>query len=144
MFSNCSSKPQESMYLPLNRLLFAPFAQCLVVEMRITMRHHSILASIQLACIASGIAPAQTGRVLPYRDVSLPLEKRVDDLVSRMTLEEKISQMTNDSAAIPRLNIAAYNWWNEGLHGVARSGAAHFTSSQSEFLSQIDSSLEIP
>jgi beta-glucosidase len=59
-----------------------------------------------------------------YLDSDLPTEKRVDDLVSRMTLEEKISQMQNKAPAIPRLHIAEYDWWNEGLHGVARSGYA--------------------
>ena len=88
------------------------------------MRLHSIPASFLLGCIASFIASAQTVRVLPFQDVSLPIKQRVDDLVSRMTLAEKISQMTNDSAAIPRLDIPTYNWWNEGLHGVARSGYA--------------------
>jgi len=48
----------------------------------------------------------------------------VNDLVSRMTLEEKVSQMQDVAAAVPRLGIPAYNWWNEGLHGVARSGNA--------------------
>ena len=52
------------------------------------------------------------------------MEKRADDLLARMTLEEKVSQMMNDSAAIPRLNIPAYNWWSESLHGVARAGLA--------------------
>ncbi|HEX4165749.1 MAG TPA: glycoside hydrolase family 3 C-terminal domain-containing protein, partial [Bryobacteraceae bacterium] len=52
------------------------------------------------------------------------LEQRVNDLVSRMTLEEKVSQMQNRSVAIPRLGIPEYNWWNEGLHGIARSGYA--------------------
>ncbi len=50
--------------------------------------------------------------------------KRAEELVQQMTLKEKISQMLNDSPAIPRLNIPAYNWWNEGLHGVARGGVA--------------------
>lgn len=59
-----------------------------------------------------------------YLDTSLPIDARVDDLVRRMTLEEKVSQMQNDAVAIPRLGIPAYNWWNEGLHGVARSGYA--------------------
>jgi beta-glucosidase len=67
---------------------------------------------------------AQTGTLLPYQDPKLPTEQRVDDLVSRMTLEEKTSQMINTSAAIPRLGIPAYDWWSEGLHGVARSGYA--------------------
>src|SRR5712671_1176147 len=60
----------------------------------------------------------------PYLDSNLPLEQRVNDLVSRMTLEEKVSQMQDVAAAIPRLSVPAYNWWNEGLHGVARSGRA--------------------
>jgi beta-glucosidase len=59
-----------------------------------------------------------------YKDPSLPVEKRVDDLVSRMTLEEKVSQMMNGAAAIERLGVPAYDWWNEALHGVARAGYA--------------------
>src|SRR5580700_9478888 len=61
---------------------------------------------------------------LIYKDASAPTEKRIDDLVSRMSLEEKISQMMNDAPAIERLGIPAYNWWNECLHGVARAGRA--------------------
>jgi beta-glucosidase len=61
---------------------------------------------------------------LPYLDPSLPLEKRVDDLVSRMTLDEKVRQMQHTAPAIPRLNIPSYDWWSEALHGVARSGVA--------------------
>src|SRR5438309_6705222 len=60
----------------------------------------------------------------PYKNPSLPIEKRVDDLVSRMTLEEKVSQMMNAAPAIERLGIPAYEWWNEALHGVARAGYA--------------------
>ena len=58
----------------------------------------------------------------PYLNPKLPLQERVADLLRRMTLEEKVSQMMNKSAAIDRLHIPAYNWWNEGLHGVARTG----------------------
>ncbi|MDO5135918.1 MAG: glycoside hydrolase family 3 C-terminal domain-containing protein [Eubacteriales bacterium] len=50
--------------------------------------------------------------------------KRAEELVSRMTLEEKASQLRYDAPAISRLGIPAYNWWNEGLHGVARAGQA--------------------
>lgn len=49
---------------------------------------------------------------------------RAKQLVAQMTLEEKASQLKFDSPAIERLNIPAYNWWNEGLHGVARAGVA--------------------
>jgi beta-glucosidase len=59
-----------------------------------------------------------------YLDPSLSIDQRVNDLLSRLTLEEKISQMQDVAPAIPRLQIPAYNWWNEGLHGVARSGVA--------------------
>lgn len=59
-----------------------------------------------------------------YMDPSLSIEVRVADLVSRMTLEEKVSQMVHPASAIPRLGIPEYNWWNECLHGVARAGIA--------------------
>lgn len=59
-----------------------------------------------------------------YLDEALPFAERAADLVSRMTLEEKVSQMLHDAPAVERLGIPAYNWWNEGLHGVARAGIA--------------------
>jgi beta-glucosidase len=68
------------------------------------------------------LLPAQASKV--YLDPSQPIDKRVDDLVSRMTLEEKVSQLIDRAPAIPRLAVPAYNWWNEGLHGIARSGYA--------------------
>ena len=60
----------------------------------------------------------------PFLDTNLTHEARVNDLVSRLTLEEKISQMMNDAPPIDRLGIPRYNWWSEGLHGVARAGLA--------------------
>jgi beta-glucosidase len=57
-------------------------------------------------------------------DPTKPVDVRVNDLVGRMTLEEKVSQMQNHSAAISRLNVPEYDWWSEGLHGIARSGYA--------------------
>jgi beta-glucosidase len=59
-----------------------------------------------------------------FRNTALPIDARVKDLVSRLTLEEKIGQMIYTAPAIPRLNIPEYNWWNEALHGVGRSGTA--------------------
>ncbi|MDZ7373996.1 MAG: glycoside hydrolase family 3 C-terminal domain-containing protein [candidate division KSB1 bacterium] len=60
----------------------------------------------------------------PFMDPNLPIEQRVEDLLSRLTLEEKVSQMMHDAPAIERLGIPKYNWWNECLHGVARAGIA--------------------
>ena len=60
----------------------------------------------------------------PFRNPDLPLEERIDDLLSRLTPEEKIGQMMNVTPAIERLGIPTYDWWNEALHGVARAGRA--------------------
>jgi beta-glucosidase len=59
-----------------------------------------------------------------YKDTMLPIEDRVNDLISRMTLKEKVSQMVHDAPAIERLDVPAYNWWSECLHGVGRAGIA--------------------
>lgn len=59
-----------------------------------------------------------------YKDLSLSFDERAKDLVAHMTLEEKIPQLINDAPAIPRLGVREYNWWNEGLHGVAALGEA--------------------
>lgn len=59
-----------------------------------------------------------------YLNPNLPIEERVDDLINRMTPEEKISQMVFSAPAIDRLGIPKYNWWGECLHGVARNGLA--------------------
>ena len=57
----------------------------------------------------------------------LPAQVRAQDLVSRMTLDEKASQLVNDARAIPRLNIPAYNWWSEALHGVINTGVTRIS-----------------
>ena len=72
-----------------------------------------------LSC--STFLQAQEYKSYPMWSPSLTTEQRVDDLVSRMTLEEKVMQMMNEAPAIPRLGIPAYDWWNETLHGVART-----------------------
>lgn len=66
----------------------------------------------------------QTKYKFAFQNPNLPVEERVNDLVSRMTLEQKISQMVADAKAIDSLGIPAYHWWNECLHGVARAGTA--------------------
>ena len=75
-----------------------------------------------ILCIS--ITACEKDKKPDYLNPELFVEKRVDDLVSRMTLEEKVSQMQNRAKAIPRLKIPEYDWWNECLHGVARAGHA--------------------
>src|SRR5579859_2555539 len=67
------------------------------------------------------LAQAQTDL---YLDSSQPVNVRVNDLIHKLTLDQKITQMNYASPAIPELKIPAYNWWSESLHGVARSGTA--------------------
>ena len=88
--------------------------------MRLTMAHVA-----WLAIAAGATAPAgATAQAPDYRNESLPTAQRVRDLVSRMSLVEKVGQMKDVAPAIDRLGVPAYNWWNEALHGVARSGLA--------------------
>jgi beta-glucosidase len=77
-----------------------------------------------LSVILTLVTAAAGAQTLPYQNQSLPFEQRVNDLVSRMTLAEKVNQMKDVAPAIERLGVPAYNWWNEALHGVARSGLA--------------------
>ena len=79
-----------------------------------------ILALASLCCF--GVAGAE--KTLPYKNPNLSAEVRARDLLSRLTLEQKVSLMMNDSRAIPELGIQEYNWWSEALHGAARSGMA--------------------
>jgi beta-glucosidase len=94
------------------------------------MKHYRLAAAcgiVFIICLLidlpGSVTSGQVGAPL-YKDASQPIDKRVDDLVSRMTLEEKVSQMMNGAAAIDRLGIPQYEWWNEALHGVARAGYA--------------------
>ncbi len=71
-------------------------------------------------------AIAQDAANLPYMNPNLSPEQRAFDLVHRMTLAEKASQMQNNSAAVPRLNVPAYQWWSEALHGVIDQGVTEY------------------
>ena len=89
-----------------------------------------IMATLFAIIIACGLNPgvlaqSKTAESLPaFRNPTLPIEKRAEDLVSRLTLEEKVHQMEYTAPEIIRLGIPSYNWWSEALHGVARSGYA--------------------
>lgn len=84
--------------------------------------------SILSTDVAGGFVGATVGPYVreepAYRDLNRSFDARAADLVARMTLEEKIAQLGNSAAAIPRLGVPQYEWWNEALHGVARAGAA--------------------
>jgi beta-glucosidase len=76
--------------------------------------------------VATLSAAAQDVSKLPYMNPSLSPEQRAADLVHRMTLQEKASQLVNQARAIPRLRVPAYDWWSESLHGVAVNGTTEF------------------
>jgi hypothetical protein len=70
--------------------------------------------------------PMQDASKMPYMNPSLPIEQRVDDLLKHMTIDEKVTQLVNQSRAVPRLGVPAYDWWSESLHGVAVNGTTEF------------------
>ena len=80
-----------------------------------------LIKFMMLACTLTLVACSNQA---PYQNKSLSPTERAADLVSRLTLEEKITLMQNNSAAVKRLGIKPYEWWNEALHGVARNGLA--------------------
>jgi beta-glucosidase len=88
------------------------------------VRNRSTLRVVVVLLLLLVPSIAQTTGGAVYLDPSQPIDVRVNDLVGRMTLEEKASQLVNQARAIPRLQVPAYNWWSEALHGVARAGTA--------------------
>jgi len=96
--------------------------------------------SCMLFCGICFSATAQD--TLAFLNPSLPIDTRIRDLLHRMTLQEKVSQMQNASPAVPRLHIPAYNWWSEALHGVARSGVATVFPEPIGLAASFDDSLE--
>jgi len=89
---------------------------------RLTLQPCCFLAFMLIQALVP--SRAQTSGDAVYLDPSQPINVRVDDLVGKMTLEEKASQLVNQARAIPRLQVPAYDWWSEALHGVARAGTA--------------------
>ena len=82
------------------------------------------VSGLLLLAASGATVRGQAAAPAPYLNPDLDFEARARDLVSRMSVEEKVSQLTNQAAAIPRLGVPAYEWWNECLHGVARAGVA--------------------
>lgn len=80
-----------------------------------------VLSVLSLACLW-----AQNSEQPPYMNPALSAEQRAADLVHRMTVEEKVTQLVNQARAIPRLNVPAYDWWSEALHGVMSKGTTAF------------------
>ena len=94
---------------------------------RCTRRLSTLILVVATLLFANAHVWAQGAKNDPaYLNPAVPTEKRVEDLISRMSLEEKASQLVNQARAIPRLNIPAYDWWSESLHGVAVDGTTEF------------------
>ena len=75
--------------------------------------------------VLAALALTQTqAQMLPYQNPNLSPQERAEDLCSRLTLDEKVKLMMDQSPAIPRLGIPQFEWWNEALHGVGRNGYA--------------------
>ena len=83
------------------------------------------LVALAVFLIGSRLFAQSTERPA-YLNDSLSAEQRAADLVHRMTVEEKVSQLVKQSRAVPRLNVPDYDWWSESLHGVARNGTTKF------------------
>src|ERR1700735_2466226 len=86
-----------------------------------------LVGAILMSCLLM-ICPAiaQESSSYPYLNPKLTPEERAADLVHRMTLEEKASQLVNQARAVPRLSIPSYDWWSEALHGVISDGVTEF------------------
>ena len=92
---------------------------------RIRVALRSVVCLVVLCVLVLSVSAQQKATAeSPYMNPALPMAQRVKDLIGRMTLEEKVAQMQDHSPAIPRLGVPKYDWWNEGLHGVAFAGYA--------------------
>jgi len=92
--------------------------------MRINLSCRKAVFSILTLSLIVSSFYSRAQQTPPFRNDQVPIKERIDNLLSLLTLEEKISLLGYEARGVPRLGIPAYNWWNEGLHGVARAGEA--------------------
>jgi hypothetical protein len=97
-------------------ILRSAVAAAVLLQLLACWSHVAVAANPPFTCGAD--APPN----IPFCDQRLPVDRRADDLVSRLTVEEKISQLGDQSPAITRLGVPEYKWWSEALHGVANAG----------------------
>jgi beta-glucosidase len=116
---------------PVINATFAVFCWCpahargsVPLEILAAMTSRCLPTALLLVGLAGSVVPVHAQAPLPYQNPDLPVEVRVQDLISRMTLEEKTSMMSNATPGVPRLGIPRYDWWSEALHGVANAGYA--------------------
>ena len=95
-----------------------------MIDIRLSFAALALASLLSTHARAEGDAGRGVATSPPYLDPERSFAARAADLVSRMTLEEKVAQMQNAAPAIPRLGVPEYDWWNEALHGVARAGEA--------------------
>src|SRR3954464_3299668 len=92
--------------------------ECPMPQLRARLFSTLLILAVVLLLTFAAVSQESSANA-PYMNPALPVEQRVNDLIGRMTLEEKVAQMRDHATAIPRLGVPKYDWWNEGLHGVA-------------------------
>jgi beta-glucosidase len=100
-----------------------------------------LLAFLASVALCPALKAQETKVLLPFQNPELAIELRIDDLMSRLTLDEQIAFLMNNNPAVPRLGIRPYDWWNEGAHGVSRSGIATVFPQSIALAATFDSSL---
>ncbi|XP_058738832.1 probable beta-D-xylosidase 2 [Vicia villosa] len=95
-------------------LSFSPFITLFILF----LLHHTCHSRDSFACDPKSTATNN----LPFCNVKLTLQQRVNDLIGRLTLPEKVNLLVNNAAAVPRIGIKGYEWWSEALHGVSNVG----------------------